>query len=79
MKVIVYSTPTCMYCNALKAWLEENGIAFEERDLSDPAVAFRSTQELGYEIASVPITKIGDDVIVGFDRAKIKKALKDNA
>ena len=34
-KVIIYTTPTCPDCWALKAWLTREEIEFEERDLSD--------------------------------------------
>lgn len=34
--VIIYTTPTCPDCWALKAWLAREGMAFEERDLTDP-------------------------------------------
>ena len=37
--VEIFSTPTCPDCRALKAWLENQGIPFVERDLRDPAIA----------------------------------------
>ena len=74
--VVVYTTPTCVYCHALMAWLEERGIAFEERDLSDEAIRARATKKLGREISSVPLTVIGDKEIEGFNRPAIKRALK---
>ena len=46
-------------------WLDELGVAYQECD---------ATKEPG--IAAVPVTKIGDTEIVGFDRPAIKKALK---
>lgn len=36
--LIVYSTPTCPDCHALKAWLNERGIPLIERDLTDPQI-----------------------------------------
>lgn len=74
--VVVYTTPTCVYCHALMAWLEEKGIAFEERDLSDESVHEKAVEELGREISSVPLTIIGDKEIEGFNRPAIKRALK---
>lgn len=74
--VVVYTTPTCVYCHALMAWLEEKGIAFEERDLSDEVVRAKATKKLGREISSVPLTVIGDKEIEGFNRPAIKRALK---
>ena len=62
----VYTTPTCMYCHALMDWLEQEGIKYQEVDASnDP------------EITAVPVTVIGDQRIVGFDRPAIKRALAD--
>lgn len=61
----VYTTPTCIYCHALLEWLDANGIKYEEIDASNlPG------------ISAVPMTKIGDETIVGFDRRAIKKAIQ---
>lgn len=62
----VYTTPTCIYCHALMDWLEQQGIEYEEH----------SADELP-NITAVPVTIIGDQTIVGFDRPAIKKALKN--
>ncbi len=63
-KVIVYTTPTCIYCHALMDWLDEKGIEYVEKD---------ATKEK--DISTVPVTVIGDERIVGFDRPAIKRAL----
>lgn len=60
----VYTTPTCIYCHALMEWLEEQGIEYQEVDASSLP-----------DITAVPVTEIGDERIVGFDRAAIKAAL----
>ena len=61
----IYTTPTCAYCHALMSWLDEKGILYQEID---------AMNEEG--ISAVPVTEIGDERIVGFDRPAIKKALK---
>ena len=61
----IYTTPTCGYCHALMDWLESKGIEYTEKD---------STKEEDIDI--VPVTVIGKERIVGFDRPAIKKALK---
>jgi glutaredoxin len=33
-RVTVYSTPTCSWCNTLKAWLRRNNIPFTDMDVS---------------------------------------------
>ena len=62
-KVIIYTTPTCPDCWALKAWLETEGIAFEERDLSDPKIMEEAKARTGVRVA--PITLVGETVFYG--------------
>ncbi len=61
----VYTTPTCVYCHALMDWLDEKGVEYVEMD---------ATKEP--DIATVPVTEIDGERIVGFDRPAIKRALK---
>lgn len=63
--ITIYTTPTCAYCHALMDWLESKGIEYKEVDASGNS-----------DIAVVPVTVIGDEKIVGFDRPAIKRALK---
>ncbi len=56
---IVYSTPRCPDCQALKAWLARTGTAFEERDLTDPTVM--ADAQTGVRVA--PVNRFGDHVI----------------
>lgn len=63
--VKVYTTSTCAYCHALMAWLDEQGIKYQEISAEkDPTISV------------VPVTEINGERIVGFDRPAIKKALK---
>lgn len=61
--VTIYTTPTCPDCHALKAWLRQHRIAFDERDLTDPAVAVEARERTGVRVA--PITIIGNRVVYG--------------
>ncbi len=62
----VYTTPTCAYCHALMDWLDDMGVEYEEMDATKHP-----------EVATVPVTEIGDERIVGCDRTAIKRALKN--
>ena len=62
-KVIVYTTPTCPDCRALKAWLDAQGVPFEERDLSDQTVMEEAKARTGVRVA--PITLVGEKVFYG--------------
>jgi len=73
--VKVYSTPTCPYCIRVKQFLTENNIAFENYDVStDHAKAEEMIQKSGQ--MGVPVIDIEGELIVGFDKEKIKQALE---
>jgi glutaredoxin len=61
--LIVYSTPTCPDCHALKAWLNGRRIVFTERDLTDPQIAEEAKARTGVRVA--PITIAGDTILYG--------------
>lgn len=73
-KVKIYSTPTCPFCMMAKKFLKENNIDFEDIDVStDQAKAQEMVQKSGQ--MAVPILDIDGEIIVGFDKEKIRKAL----
>ena len=74
-QVLVYSTGPCPYCKMAKAFLEENSIEFTEKDVSqDRAAAEEMVEKSGQ--TGVPVLDIDGEIIVGFDREAIKKALE---
>jgi len=60
---VIYTTPSCPDCRTLKAWLSGEGVAFEERDLTSPAIMEEAKSRTGVRVA--PITLIGDKVFYG--------------
>jgi len=70
----IYSTPSCPYCVALKEFLTERKIDFEEIDVSrDEKAAGEMIQKSGQ--LGVPVIDIDGEIIVGFDKEKISKTL----
>jgi len=73
-RVIVFTTPTCSFCRAVKQYFRQKGVRFKEVDLTrDPAAArdvVRRTKQQG-----VPVIYIGSKYVIGFDRPKINKLL----
>ena len=73
-RVVVFSTPTCVWCMRAKTYLRTQGVAFRDVDVSrDPAAArdlVRRTGQIG-----VPVIEIDGQPIVGFDQARIDSAL----
>ena len=76
IKPIIYTTPTCTYCHALMDWLDQKEIAYEERSALSLAVDDEIAKKFDYNFETVPTTIIGDEVIVGFDRPAVLRALK---
>ena len=73
-KVLVYSTPNCPYCIQLKQFLAVNNIQFENYDVSvDHDKAEEMVTRSGQ--MGVPVLDIDGQIIVGFDRTKIKQVL----
>lgn len=73
--VVVYSTPTCSWCNTLKSYLRKNNIRFRDIDVSkDESAAQRMVQKSGQQ--GVPQTEINGQIIVGFDKQKINQLLE---
>ncbi len=73
-RVIVFSTPTCTYCNAAKRYFREKGIKFNDIDVTrDPAAARDMVRRSGQQ--GVPVIDIGGRIVVGFNRPAIDQLL----
>ncbi len=73
-EVTVYTTSTCPWCTRLKDFLRAEGISFHEVDVGkDPAAAKRMVELTGQR--SVPVTTIGEQIIIGYDPDGIKELL----
>lgn len=71
-RVIVFSTPTCSFCNMAKKYFHEKGIKFKDVDVSrDPIAARDMVRRSGQQ--GVPVIDIGGKIVVGFDRMKINR------
>ena len=73
-KVKLYTTPICPYCLSLKEFLKEHNIEFEEIDVSRNQEAAKEMIEKTGQMG-VPVVEINGEVVVGFDREKIKNLL----
>lgn len=73
--VTVYSTPTCSWCNTLKAWLRKNNIPFADIDVSrDQNAAEALVRRSGQQ--GVPQTDINGQIVVGFNQPRLKELLE---
>jgi glutaredoxin 3 len=74
-RVTVYSTPTCPYCIRAKQFLTENNIAFENYDVSVDQVKGQEMIDKSGQMG-VPVIDIEGEIIIGFDKERIKKVLE---
>lgn len=78
-KVTVYSTPTCPYCKMAKNFLDEKGVKYESVDVAtDHKGADEMIKKSGQ--MGVPVIVVGgegekEEVVVGFDQAKLVSSL----
>jgi len=73
--VTIYSTPVCHFCQAAKAFFKENNVEYTEHDVAADAEKREEMIEMTGQMG-VPVIKIGDDVVIGFDESKVKELLK---
>lgn len=73
--VTIYSTPVCHFCHAAKDFFAANNIAFTEHDVAADLEKREEMIELTNQMG-VPVIRIGDDVVIGFDEGKLKELLE---
>lgn len=72
-KAIIYTSSTCPYCTMAKDYFNEKGVNFEEKNVQTDATAREELMAKGY--TGVPVIVIGEEEIVGFDKARLEKLL----
>lgn len=73
-KVEIYSTATCHFCHMAKDWLNEKGIPFTDYNVGDDMARRKEMVEMTGQLG-VPVIKIGDDVMIGFNQDKMEELL----
>ncbi len=73
-RVIIYTTPSCPWCNRLKQYLKQLKIKFHDIDVSkDPKIAEELVRRTGQ--TGVPQAEINGKMVVGFNKPVIDKLL----
>ncbi|MBD3245629.1 MAG: NrdH-redoxin [Candidatus Omnitrophica bacterium] len=74
VKVTIYSTPTCPYCQKTKQYLEEHQVEYEEVNVAGDAEKIKEMQEKSGQMG-VPVLDVEGNIIVGFDKPAIDQAV----
>ena len=72
--VVIYSTPTCHFCQLAKEFFKENDVAYTEHDVATDTDKRQEMLQRSGQMG-VPVIFIGEEMIVGFDEDKIKEEL----
>jgi glutaredoxin-like YruB-family protein len=73
--VTVYSTDTCPWCDCAKTYLKANNVPFVEKNVAqDYNAAVEMVRRSGQQ--GVPVITTDDDVILGFDQARLAKLVE---
>lgn len=73
-QVVIYSTPTCHFCQQAKEFFTANSVEYTEHDVA-------SDQEKAQEMVTrsgqmgVPVIFIGEEMVIGFDEERIRTLL----
>ena len=73
-KVIIYSTPSCVYCKMAKEFFAKNSVQYEEFNVGSDLKAREEMVAKSHQLG-VPVIVVGNDIMVGFDRAKLAHKL----
>ena len=73
-KIRVFSTSFCPYCVTLKEFLKQYSIDFEDINVAEDKEALDEMVEKSNQ-KGVPVIEIDNEIVVGFDREKIKNLL----
>lgn len=74
LPITVYSKPGCVQCTAVKRYLKQHSIAFQEFDVSENERALEIVKELGFLQVPVVVVPFGQGVeepFYGFDPLKL--------
>ena len=73
-EVKIYTALSCVYCAQVREFFKENNVAYEEFDVSTDAEKREEMIKKSGQMG-VPVIEIGGELIIGFNKAKLKKLL----
>jgi glutaredoxin 3 len=74
-KIIVFTQPDSLPCEAVKLFLQDRKARFEERSVEDDQDVVRELQE-NYDSQSTPTVIIDDQIVIGFDPERLDELLE---
>ncbi len=75
-KVTLFTHNECKQCIAVRRFLTENNIAFDELDVELDSSALQQVVELTGSATHVPVLRVEDEVFIDFDDEIAKRILE---
>lgn len=75
MTVKIYTTTHCPYCQMAKDFFKKNSVKYTEINVEEDEAAAEEMIEKSGQMG-VPVIEINNEIIVGFNKPAIEKALK---
>jgi glutaredoxin 3 len=72
--VIIYSTPTCHFCQTVKEFFKENGIIFTDYNVLEDSVRRDEMIQKSGQMG-VPVIFVDNEMVTGFDEPKLRELL----
>ena len=72
--VIIYTTPTCVYCKAAEEFFQEHNVQYEEKDVVQDEQAREDMIQKSGQLG-VPVIDIDGEIVIGFDKKKLSELL----
>jgi glutaredoxin 3 len=72
--VIIYSTPSCHFCHMAKDFFTEHNVSFQDIDVAADQAKREEMVSMTGQLG-VPVIRIGNDVIIGFNKPKVAELL----
>lgn len=73
-KVLIYSTPTCTYCNLAKEFMKSKGVPYTEYNVAADQEKRKEMVEKSGQMG-VPVIDIEGSIMVGYDQKELASAI----
>lgn len=74
-KVEIFSTETCHFCHMAKDWLTSKNVSFVDYNVGSDVEKRKEMMEMTGQLG-VPVIRIGNEVMIGFNPDQMAKILE---
>ncbi len=72
--LIIYTQPTCGFCQELKDYLKKNNIEYQEKDITKDRAAWDELVNK-YKARATPLVVYGEKTMLGFNPDDLQKMI----